>query len=588
MKRLSGGWVPFDQVKTCSISSSLAHQRYLLLYSNNARDLSAQKILEQIQMALRYAKLPFDQLTYSQWNKARLSLEPYVQGAVIVIGERQDNLKHTDYLKSYVSEQGGLLVNALRSSESPLNEFMGIIGHPHYAKGVRGLCWRTQVYPGLSEQVVGKSRASSSSLWVQLDAEAHVWAESTHPEDQVVPLLWAIRRGNGNVLYWNGTIIQGMEWRGTFIQTLLKAQVIGAKATIGAFVVYLDDFPSPTWKAASCDNTTGMTNHEFRTKHWDPDMQSLNAKYGLRYSSGCILSYNGRVKPPFEPFRFEEEGHSELYRTEVEVAQQFGEIGLHGYNHNPLNFWYTQEQRNALGYEPWPSIDAMRQSLQTTRKLWRDYLKLPMPTFYIPASNILSREGKKVLLEVFPELRTISSSDGESEEYALFSQEYLPDPDAPHIMSTPRMTYGYITSPNRKFDLYNGIGMLGVVSHFIHPDDVFSASRSSGKTWDQLLSEFDGYLAEIIQRFSWMRAMTATELSEALRHFHAADVRIDRSEPGSLIAYVSPLASPIYLELHVPDPEAWRVSRGGEIISWDANCGLLWVKVTEAKLVLKY
>jgi hypothetical protein len=588
MKGLTGRSAPFEQEKTCSIPSSFVHQRYLLLYGNDEQDMSAKKILEQIQMALLYAKLPYDQLTFLQWNEAKIALKPYVQGAIILIGERQEHLQHASHIKNYVNELGGLVVNTLRSSDCPLNEFMGIIGRPNYAKGVRGLCWRARIYPGLSEQVVGESKVSSSSLQVQLDADTRVWAESTQPEDAPVPLLWTMRRGKGNILYWNSTIIQSKEWRGAFIQTLLKAQDIGVKVTIGAFVVYLDDFPSPVWKQTSSNNKTGMPDREYRTKFWDPDMQALAAKYGLRYSSGCILSYNDRVNPPFEPFLYDEEGHSELYPMEAEIARQLGEVGLHGYNHNPLNLTYTEEQRSALGYEPWPSMDAMRESLQTTRKLWQDYLKLPMPTFYIPASNVLSNEGKQVLLEVFPELRTISSSSDESEKHAVFKQEYLPDPDAPQIMGTPRMTYGYTTSSHRKFDLYSGIGMIGIISHFIHPDDVFSASRSSGKKWGQLLDEFDRYLSEIIERFPWLQAMTATQLAEALRYFHAAEVRIDRSEKGHLTVYATPLASPIYLELHVQDPEIWRVSHGGEIIARDAEYKMLCVMATEPKLVLKY
>ncbi|MGZ4107974.1 MAG: DUF2194 domain-containing protein [Tumebacillaceae bacterium] len=584
MKRFSGELSSFPQAKR-RVLPNHDHQRYLLLFTDDVKDRSATKMLEEVRMSLRYAKLPFDQLTFPEWNKFAPPLKRYVQGAVIVIGEEQAQLAHVEALKRYVEEQGGLLVNALRSSDSPFNEFMGIEGRPHYAKGVRGLRWCKRVYPGMCEQVLGSGKASSSSLRVQLAADVEVWAESTEPEE-TVPLLWLRRRGQGRILYWNSTITQGREWRATFIQTLLKAQGIGAKATVGAMVVYLDDFPSPTWNAPSSGNTTGLTDREFRSRCWDPDMQELANKYGLRYSAGCILSYNARVKPPFEPFQFKEEGHEGLFLEETEIAQRFGEVGLHGYNHNPLNLSYTNEQRAALGYEPWASLQAMRKSLQVTRRLWRDYLKLPMPTFYIPASNVLSKEGKKVLLEVFPELRTISSSSGVSEEYAVMTQEFLPDPDAPQIMGTPRMSYGFTTSPHRKFDLYSGIGMLGVVSHFVHPDDVFSASRSFGKCWEELREEFDEYLGEIVQRFEWLRPLTATEFAEALRHFHAVDVRIDRSESGRLTAHLSPLASPFFLEVHVDDPSAWHVVRGGEIVARNDEYGLLWVKVTETKLVL--
>ncbi|TCP59331.1 hypothetical protein EV586_101547 [Tumebacillus sp. BK434] len=574
----------FDEVKRTEFPDA-PHQRYLILYHERGDIPEVLATVDNLSMALRYAKLPYDVMSFAEYKKLNTPLARYQQGAVVIVGERQEELPHQDLLQKYVTEQGGLLINALRSPRSPLNPFFGIEGTPKFAvQPPIGLHWaETNIYPGLSEVTLSGDKLTSSSLTLQpaLEDDAVVWAESD--DEGSVPYLWVIERGAGKVIYWNTTALQETPMRGAFIQTMLKAQG-GAKASVGAQVWFIDDFPSPAYGLVSPGNTTGMSDYMFRLKRWDPDMQEIAKKYGIRYSAGVIFMYNDQVKGPFE---YVENGQENLFDLEVELVKSGGELGLHGYNHLSLRKSYTDYEKQLYGYKPWPSEQEMLAALLTARKLWQQEIKAPLPTMYIPPSNVLSREGKMQLYNAFPELKTISALYATPGKGGEFSQEFLADPDIPQIMGTPRVTYGYSLTDDEKFDLYSAIANLGIVSHFNHPDDVFHGDRNKGKTWLELRDDYAKLVGDVNSRFQWLQPLTATELSDKLRMYHATQVQFDRSEQDRLTAYLSPLQGPMVLEVHVNDPFAWQAVSGGEILARNEEYGLLWVEATEPKLVLE-
>lgn len=559
------------------------HQRYLLLYNAEDRIAETKATRDNLAMAMSYGKLPVDVMSFAEYRQLNTPLDQYAQGAIILVAEQQANLPHVENIKRYVTEQGGLLVNTIRSSDSPLNSFMGILGSVDFAPTApTGLRWTEKIYPGLSEQTLSAERVTSSSLEVQLSSQVNVWAESVEPSG--IPYLWRMEQGKGGVLYWNTLLLHESVMRGAFVQSMSKAQGDGAKATIGGQVWFIDDFPSPAYNRVSAGNLTGMTDYDFRLKRWDPDMQEIAKKYGVRYSAGTIFMYSDRVTPPFEVLH---EGQQLLFDLEVKLIEDSGEIGLHGFNHQSLNLSYTPKEQELYGYTPWPSEQAMLQSLLAARNTWKAEIHSQLPTMYIPPSNVLSKEGKDQLLKAFPDLKTISSLYATSGKQGELAQEFLPDPDYPQVMGTPRATSGYSPEADELSDLYSLVATLGIVSHFNHPDDVFSDERGKGMTWDKLRDGFDRLVQDVNSRFSWLQPLTASELSDKLRLYHQTQVQIDRSQAGRLTAYLTPLKGPVYLEVRVAAPHDWDVKAGGKIVSRNEEYGLLWVEVTEPMLVLE-
>jgi hypothetical protein len=555
--------------------------RYLMIVKNSGNDKDFSKVLPNLKMAFQYSKLPLDVITWEDWNKSPRDLTPYVQGAVILLAEDESDLKWADKLKAYTEQSGGLLVNAWSSPNSPLNTFFGIQGEPQFVTGdALGLHWTTKLYPGLSDQDLTKNYLDSSSLDITLRPEMKVWAESVMTKH--IPYLWYGERGHGRVLGYNLTSLATKYFRGVFIQGVLKAQPVSVKASVGGQVWFIDDFPSPVGiNQVSAGNKTGMTDYQFRLKQFDPDMENIANKYGIRFSSGIIMTYSNKVTSPFPVPKYEE-----LYHLESIIGSR-GELGLHGYNHQPFISSYSEELNKELGYNPWPSTNEMKGALQTARENWQQLYKTPLPTFYIPPSNMLSIEGEKALLEMFPELKTISSIYTKDVNEGTFEQEFLPDPNFPQIMGTPRASYGYMLNSNQKFELYSVVANLGIVSHFNHPDDVFDPDRNHGKPWTELRDSFESLVGDVNQRFGWLRPLTATQLSDALRVYYQAHVYIDDSKSGQLRVSVTPLKGPMFLEVRVPSLSSWYIKQGGSIVQEDKEYGILWIRVDNPNVVME-
>jgi len=576
--------VRFTEPKQATLPDS-GYQKYLVIVQDSDIVPDTQLTKESVLIALQYGKLPYDQLTFSEWAAATPDLAAYRQGAVIVIGERQANLAHVDALTAYVREQGGTLVQAMRTADSPLAALFGVNASLDFVgDAVGGLNWKIPIYPGLEEKQLDAERYVSSSLAVTLPPDAQVWAESMQPTPPV-PQVWFMRQGQGRTLYWNTTALQEKIMRGAFLQSLLRAQGEGVKLALNAQVWYIDDYPAPAYDRVSEGNTTGLTDLQFRLQQFNPDMHEIAKRYGLRYTAGVIFEYNNRIAPPFALTR--SGSYQRLFQLEAGLVAQTGELSLHGYNHLPLMLTYTPEESQEYGYPAWSDPEAMRAALEEARRLWEQEVKAPLPTLYIPPSNVLGKRGKQLLLDVFPELRTISSIYVSNSAYAALEQEFLPDPDHPQVVGTPRITYGFELTPNQFVELAGGVASIGVVSHFNHPDDVFHDERNQGQTWQHLYATFDKLVGDVQSYYPWLRKLTGSEFADALRDYLATDVRIDRSQPGRIRAVATPLRGPLYLEAHVQTPEQWQVKQGGAIVHRDLQHGLLWVRMDEPELELE-
>lgn len=104
---------------------------------------------------------------------------------------------------------------------------------------------------------------------------------------------------------------------------------------INGSVFYLDDFPSPVPGGDGTyvrrDYNTNIA--DFYSNIWWPDMMSLAAEHGVRYTGVMIENYedetDGKIKKQTDTQRFQYFGNM--------ILHQGGELGYHGYNHQPLS-----------------------------------------------------------------------------------------------------------------------------------------------------------------------------------------------------------------------------------------------------------
>ena len=52
-----------------------------------------------------------------------------------------------------------------------------------------------------------------------------------------------------------------------------------------------------------------------------------------------------------------------------------------------------------------------------------------------------------------------------------------------------------------RFSIMNGLGLYGVFSHFIHPDDIFDEDRGAGLTWQELYKSYSDTLNMVHEQY---------------------------------------------------------------------------------------
>ena len=78
------------------------------------------------------------------------------------------------------------------------------------------------------------------------------------------------------------------------------------------------------------------------------------------------------------------------------LLQQGGEVGFHGYNHQPLVLPDT-DYKDLYSYRQWPSEDAIVAAMNELIDFQKTVLPNTEGSVYVPPSNILSAAGRKVL-----------------------------------------------------------------------------------------------------------------------------------------------------------------------------------------------
>ena len=179
-----------------------------------------------------------------------------------------------------------------------------------------------------------------SSLSVSLRETAHVWAKTG---DAGSPLIWSNDCGSGRTVVCNIGVYDKV-MRGFYAAAISLLGDTSAYPVINSAVFYLDDFPSPV---PSGDGTYikrdyGLSIADFYTKVWWPDLQKLAQKYGIRYTGVMIENYEDAVNQT-EPARQADTTQFRYFGGML--LQMGGELGFHGYNHQPLALWDTAMAR---------------------------------------------------------------------------------------------------------------------------------------------------------------------------------------------------------------------------------------------------
>lgn len=272
-----------------------------------------------------------------------------------------------------------------------------------------------------------------SSLSVSLREEATVYARTG---DEGVPLVWGTKSGAGRVVVDNIGIYDKI-MRGIYAASFSLLCDAAAYPVINSSVFYLDDFPSPVpgGDGSYIRRDYGMSIADFYSKVWWPDLVKLAQQYSIRFTGVMIENYEDDTQST--PVRQSDTQQFRYYGSLL--LQQGGEVGFHGYNHQPLVLPDT-DYKDLYSYRQWPSEDAIVAAMNELIDFQKTVLPNTEGSVYVPPSNILSAAGRKVLGSKVSQIRTIASTYFEDGTSLPYVQEFGVASDG--IVEQPRIVSG--------------------------------------------------------------------------------------------------------------------------------------------------
>ena len=357
--------------------------------------------------------------------------------------------------------------------------------------------------------------AFDSARSVQLDEESEVLA--WNDDDRHTPLVWTRAYGKGRFVVDNLGIYEKAN-RGIYAASYSLLEDTCVWPVLDGAVFYLDDFPSPVpgGDGEFIRRDYQMSVADFYANVWWPDLQALANRYQLRYTGVIIENYeddtSGKVESQEDTSRFQYFGNMLLHTG--------GEIGFHGYNHQPLclpNVDYGGE----LPYNTWPDRQAMYNAVEELIEFGAENFPTAERSTYVPPSNVISAEGLQLLAESFPQIRTIASTyfTGES----AYTQEFGVSENG--IIEQPRIVSGADMGDYEIMVALSELNMHMVFSHFMHPDDLLDEDRGARLGWEFLREHFNGVLDWLFTTAPQLRRMTGSELSAVIQRYSAVTVK---------------------------------------------------------------
>lgn len=444
---------------------------------------------------------------------------------VILLMPSLDGLgKHLTDIMSWVSAGGSLMLAMPPDNSSYLQVIASKLGIESagydYVKA-------ESIVPSEDFMLGGGERyefsdSFDSSLSVSLRETAHVWAKTG---DAGTPLIWSNDCGSGHTVVCNIGIYDKV-MRGFYASAISLLGEATAYPVINSAVFYLDDFPSPV---PSGDGTYikrdyGLSIADFYTKVWWPDLQKLAQKYGIRYTGVMIENYEDAVNQT-EPARQADTTQFRYFGGML--LQMGGELGFHGYNHQPLALWDT-DYGTLYVYKTWKNKETLVASLNELIAFQDEVLPNAHGSVYVPPSNILSASARKLIGTDVPRIKTIASTYFEDGTDLPYVQEFGVASDG--IVEQPRIVSGGMVDDSyMRLAAVSELNMHYVSTHFMHPDDLLDPDRGAKEGWEVYKGGLVDYLEWLTKSATDLRHQTASECSGAIQRFSSVTVSVDTS-----------------------------------------------------------
>ena len=347
-----------------------------------------------------------------------------------------------------------------------------------------------------------------SALTLQLMDSCEVYASANEGK---TPIIWSKDHGDGKFVFCNFSYMS-KAYRGIYSSAYTLLEDICIYPVINASVFYLDDFPSPVpaGDGQYIKRDYGMEIADFYSSVWWPDMLALGVGHNVKYTGLIIENYNDTTSGELKSNK----STADYYYYGNMILNQGGELGYHGYNHQPL-CGPDYEYKEDLGYKTWESSKEMYDSVRELIDFSTGIFPSAELSVYVPPSDVLSDEGRAILGGGIPEIKAIASIYFEGPD--AYAQEFTVAEDG--MVETPRIVSSCNIDDYMKFASFSELNFHYVTSHFMHPDDLLDEDRGAALGWKKLKENLGDYMDWIEESAPDIRHVTGSEMAGAVQRY---------------------------------------------------------------------
>ena len=544
------------------------------LVVTDSRDPSSMLAKEQFQQIFKDMKVGYNLIDIA--TESFPDVKSY-EKVVMLVSQLDDLDQELIALRDWV-ESGGYVQFALTLQKSShlslIEQALGI----KQSQAEHGLVDKLYIEPdfmigGGREYIIEEPFDSALKVDLSEKAKVHV---SRKEGPGVLPLIWEHAYGKGKFVIDNFGIYNKVT-RGLYAASYNLLGKVASYPVINGSVFYLDDFPAPVpsgdGKYVKRDYNLNVA--DFYTNIWWVDMLSFVDKYGIKYTGATIENYeddtSGNVHGQDDISRFVYFGNM--------LLRSGGEIGYHGYNHQPLSP-KSLDYKDVYSYHTWEEsamVSAMKELVRFNEELFPNVEK----SVYVPPSNVLSAEGHKVLVEEIPEIKTIASSYFPGD--FAYDQEFEWASDG--MVEQPRIISGGMLDDFMQLAAFSELNMHFVNSHFIHPDDTLDVDRGAELGWAVLKSNLEHYISWLKSSAPDLRDLTGSQLSGAIQRYSALVPKQERTATGIEWTF-DHFYDEVYLFVRINEGQVGSHVNGGTLTHLTGNLYLL--KATQAKVTMDW
>ncbi|MFH0977054.1 MAG: DUF2194 domain-containing protein [Spirochaetota bacterium] len=573
-------------------------------------------VIENFKYAFKYAKIR-NIIIEAEQLRTMISGDLLQYNVLIIATDTVNNIPFNT-IKDYVNKGGNLIFAKSADLSSQFKELVGATSYTQSSSFNEGFaintefCMNKVAFKGerISITVRRASLANCKVLAVVLDQD----------EVKNYPVLWETSLGKGKILYWNTDILLSGDkgYRGTIIQSIhyIYSGFVSGIANIGMMMI--DDLPAPLWninyreyrinyynnqlKSASdptqkekissiiknLSNYSNITDNNFIKNIWINDMEALEKQFGFKYTAYMIFNYNDKVvldknEDTYPIVDFYLSGDNLPIQMGLKVLNAGWELALHGYNHQSL----TTKKPDHYDSLPWPDKNSMVKALTSAKNEWISIFgENTLPFSYVAPHNIIDNAGLSAIAETFPSINVVStlyvSDQGEIEQEFEWTKDR-------RFFQLPRISSGYIVNPSNKYYIYDAIHNFGIVSHFIHPDDVFDEGRSFGFAgWNAMKSAFIDEFNQVKKCLPSIRWMTSKDAFEEFQFYNAASIRVKESGKTIIVESADGSDRYLYFRIRLKKGQKIKTAQNCQIVNTNNESGDVILKTTEhiSKIIL--